>query len=331
MATSRNASGVPTLAPSATDDVVVAGIPTEVTARAGRRGERASSWRAPMAFLLFPLLLYSMWVIGPLFYTFWMSLTDADGLSRASFIGLDNYRRLVNDDVFRTAFWNNVRWLGAFLIVPPVCGLGLAMLLNNELPGVRWIKAGFFSPMVLSAVVIGAVWTWMYFPQAGLINSTLEVLGYSGKRIAWIGDPDLATWAIIGAALWRQVGYVMILYLAGLKNVDTTLVDAAKTDGAGPFRVFRDIILPALSPVTVIVVVISIIDALRAFDLIQVMTAGGPANQSHVLATWMYRQAFFNYNMGYGASIAVVLMLISMGFIFVYLYRMVKQEQEADA
>lgn len=331
MATSSNAPGVPPLAPSGAEDVVAASIPTAAGARAGRRGQGASTWRAPMAFLAIPLLLYSMWVIGPLFYTFWMSLTDADGLSDASFIGLDNYRRLMDDEVFVTAFWNNVRWLGAFLIVPPIAGLGLAMLLNNDLPGVRWIKAGFFSPMVLSAVVIGAVWTWMYFPQAGLVNSTLEVLGYSGKRIAWIGDPDLATWSIIGAALWRQIGHVMILYLAGLKNVDTTLVDAAKTDGAGAFRVFKDIILPALSPVTVIVIVISIIDALRAFDLIQVMTAGGPANQSQVLATWMYRQAFFNYNMGYGAAIAVVLMMISMGFIFLYLYRMVKQEQEADA
>lgn len=329
MASTSNLPGAPPLAPSGAENVVAASIPTSAKARAGRRGE--NTWRAPMAFLAIPLLLYGMWVVGPLLYTFWMSLTNADGLSDADFVGLDNYRRLTEDPVFVTAFWNNVRWLAAFLIVPPIAGLGLAMLLNNDLPGVRWIKAGFFSPMVLSAVVIGGVWTWMYFPQSGLINSTLEILGYSGKRIAWIGDPDTATWSIIGAALWRQIGYVMILYLAGLKNVDSSLIDAAKTDGAGPWRVFKDIILPALTPVTVIVVVISIIDALRSFDLIQVMTAGGPGNQSQVLATWMYRQAFSNYNMGYGASIAVILMLISMAFIFVYLYRMVRQEREADA
>jgi multiple sugar transport system permease protein len=193
---------------------------------------------------------------------------------------------------------------------------------------VRWVKAGFFSPMVFSAVVIGAGWTWMYYPNDGLINATLELLGYSGERIGWLGDPDLATWAIIGAAMWRQVGYVMILYLAGLKNVDTSLVDAAKTDGASSFQTFKDVVLPMLTPVTVVVIVISIIDALRAFDLVQVMTQGGPANRTHVLSTWMYRQAFFNYNMGYGAAIAVVLMMIASGFIFIYLYRQVRQEME---
>jgi ABC-type sugar transport system permease subunit len=220
-----------------------------------------------------------------------------------------------------------VRWLVAFITIPIVLGLGLALILNNDMPGTRWFKAGFFSPMVVSTVVIGIVWSWMYQPY-GMINELLAWLGRDGMPIGFLADPGIVTWSIIGAALWRQVGYVMLLYLAGLKNVDKTLVEAARVDGASSFRAFRDIVLPMLQPVTVIIVVISIIDALRSFDLVNIMTRGGPYNQSNVLAQFMYIEAFNNYSMGYGAAIATILALISIVFIFTYLSRMLKQEME---
>lgn len=287
----------------------------------GRRWHKAT----PILFLLPPLLLYAMWVIGPMFYSVWMSFTNADGISRQDFVGLANYRRLFNDDIFWTSFFNNIRWLVAFITIPIVAGLGLALLLNNDLPGTRFFKAGFFSPMVVSSVVIGIVWSWMYQPY-GLINEVLAWLGRDGMPIGFLADPDIVTWAIIAAGLWRQVGYVMLLYLAGLNNVDQTLVEASRVDGASTFRSFRDIVLPQLQPITVIIVVISIIDALRSFDLVNIMTRGGPYNQSNVLAQFMYIEAFNNYNMGYGAAIATILALISMVFIFTYLRRMVKTE-----
>ncbi|HLU34638.1 MAG TPA: sugar ABC transporter permease [Thermomicrobiales bacterium] len=289
----------------------------------GRRWHKAT----PILFLLPPLLLYAMWVIGPMFYSVWMSFTNADGISRQDFVGLANYRRLFNDDIFWTSFFNNIRWLVAFITIPIVAGLGLALLLNNDLPGTRFFKAGFFSPMVVSSVVIGIVWSWMYQPY-GLINEVLAWLGRDGMPIGFLADPDIVTWAIIAAGLWRQVGYVMLLYLAGLNNVDQTLVEASRVDGASTFRSFRDIVLPQLQPITVIIVVISIIDALRSFDLVNIMTRGGPYNQSNVLAQFMYIEAFNNYNMGYGAAIATILALISMVFIFTYLRRMVKTEMD---
>lgn len=301
--------------------------PRVATAVAGRAGERPINW-IPYLFLALPLALYVMWVIGPMCYSVYMSLTNSDGLTQQDFIGLANYRHLFADPIFRTAVINNVKWLLIFITVPTVSGLGLALLLNNNLPGVRFIKAGIFSPMVLSSVVIGVVWSAMYLPQDGIINVTLSALGYSGKRIGWLADPKLAIYAVIGAAAWRQIGYVMLIYLAGLKNVDPSLLDAAKTDGASSVQSFRDVVFPQLQPVTVIVVVISVIDALRAFDLVNVMTNGGPYNRSNVLAQMMYTEAFNNYNMGYGAAIAVVLMLITMVFIFTYLYHMVRQELE---
>lgn len=293
---------------------------------------RKPLWRdgnrlTPYLFLALPLALYCVWVVGPMFYSVWMSFTNADGISQQDFIGLDNYERLIHDEIFWTSFFNNIRWLVAFITIPIVAGLGLALVLNNDLPGTRFFKAGFFSPMVVSTVVIGLVWSWMYQPY-GLINELLAKLGRDGMPIGFLADEDIVTWAIIAAALWRQVGYVMLLYLAGLKNVDRTLVEASRVDGASSFRSFRDIVLPMLQPVTVIIVVISIIDALRSFDLVNIMTRGGPYNQSNVLAQMMYIEAFNNYNMGYGAAIATVLALISILFIFIYLRRMLRDEME---
>lgn len=281
----------------------------------------------PYIFLSLPLVLYAIWVIWPMFYSLYMSFTNSDGISRQDWVGLANYRRLFRDTIFWTSFWNNARWLIAYITLPILIGLGLAVLLNNDLPGTRLFKAAFYSPMVVSAVVIGIVWSWMYQPF-GLINEALTALGRDGMPIGFLSDPKLVTWSIIAAGLWRQVGYVMILYLAGLQSVDRTLVEAARVDGASASRSFIDVVLPMLKPVTVIIVVISIIDALRSFDLVNVMTRGGPYNQSNVLAQMMYIEAFNNYAMGYGAAIAVVLGLISMAFIFVYLSRMMKDEME---
>ncbi len=293
---------------------------------------RKPLWRdihrlTPYLFLILPLSLYCIWVIGPMFYSVWMSLTNSDGITRQDYIGLENYRRLFDDDVFWTSFFNNLKWLIAFITIPIALGLGLAMLLNNDLPGTRFFKAGFFSPMVVSSVVIGLVWSWMYQPY-GMFNEILVWLGRDGMPIGFLADPDLVTWSIIGAALWRQVGYVMLLYLAGLKNVDKTLVEASRVDGASAFQSFRDIVVPMLQPVTVIIVVISVIDALRSFDLVNIMTRGGPYNQSSVLAQMMYIEAFNNYSMGYGAAIATVLAGISIVFIFAYLRRMLRDEME---
>ncbi|MBA3378692.1 MAG: sugar ABC transporter permease [Chloroflexia bacterium] len=293
---------------------------------------RKPLWRdihrlTPYLFLILPISLYCVWVIGPMFYSVWMSLTNSDGITRQEYIGLENYRRLFNDDVFWTSFLNNLKWLIAFITIPIALGLGLAMLLNNDLPGTRFFKAGFFSPMVVSSVVIGLVWSWMYQPY-GMFNEILAWLGRDGMPIGFLADPDLVTWSIIGAALWRQVGYVMLLYLAGLKNVDKTLVEASRVDGATAFQSFRDIVVPMLQPVTVIIVVISVIDALRSFDLVNIMTRGGPYNQSNVLAQMMYIEAFNNYSMGYGAAIATVLAGISIVFIFAYLRRMLRDEME---
>lgn len=280
----------------------------------------------PYMFLLPPLLLYLVWIIAPTFATFWLSLTNWDGVSTPGYVGLSNFERLFSiDRTFREALVNNVRWLAIFITVPTTMGLGLALIFNTEMKGGRFYKVSFYSPLVLSFAVIGLVWAWLYNPRLGLINALLGSLGVPDLP-GWLGDRELAIWCVIAAAVWRQVGYVMILYLAGLKNIDPSLVEAAIVDGADRWNLFRRVVLPLLAPVTTVVIVISIIDSLRAFDLVAIMTRGGQSTQ--VLANFMYMEAFNNYRMGYAGAIAVVLFGISMVFIGFYLSRIVKDELE---
>ena len=282
----------------------------------------------PYLFLLIPLILYTVWVIAPMFYTFYLSLTDWDGLTTANFIGLRNYERLFKDKVFFLSLGNNLKWLLTFITIPVVLGLALAMMLNRAIPGEKIFKMSFYMPMVLAMVVSGLIWGWLYHPQGGLINSFLVWTGLVEKGPGWLSDRSLALWSIIIVAIWRQVGYVMVLYLAGLKSINPQLLEAATVDGANGWQVFYKINLPLLMPVTVIVFVISVIDSLRAFDLVSVMTRGGPANASSVLANFMYIEAFNNYKMGYGASISVILFFLSMIFIMLYLWRVMQDEME---
>lgn len=299
----------------------------------GAKRKRKIRW-TPYLFIIVPLLLYLVWIIAPMIYTFYLSMTDWDGISpNPQFIGLENFSTLFGSlgkripSAFEYSLLNNLKWLFAFITIPLVIGLGLAVLLNREIRGDRFFKMGIFLPQVLSFAVVALIWAWVYHPRAGLINSFLFSIGVEDPP-GWLADKDLATWSIIVAASWRQIGYVMILYVAGLKNVDLTLLEAARVDGANAWQSFWRITFPLLAPVTTIVIVISVIDSLRTFDLVQIMTRGGPANSSSVLANLMYIQAFNNYRMGLGAATAVVLFAISFFFIVLYLWRVMKDELE---
>lgn len=288
----------------------------------------------PYMFIVGPLLLYLIWIIIPMGYTFYLSLTNWDGISpEMKYIGFKNFVSLFHSlgkpvpSAFQFSLENNLRWLIVFITVPVSIGLGLAVLMNRDIKGDRWFKVGIFLPQVLSFAVVALIWAWVYNPRAGLINSLLANMGVENLP-GWLADKNLAIWAIIVAATWRQIGYIMILYVAGLKNIDPTLLEAAEIDGANGWQRFWSVVFPLLAPVTTIVVVISIIDSLRSFDLVQIMTRGGPANSSSVLANLMYIQAFNNYRMGLGAATAVVLFAISLVFIIVYLYRVMQDEME---
>lgn len=280
----------------------------------------------PWLFLAFPLALYLIWVIGPAVYTMYLSLTEWDGLSKPVFAGFYNFRLLFDDPVFIKSLLNNIKWLVIFILMPVILGLTLAMILNKGIQADKFFKAAIYSPMILSPAVIGLIWGWIYDPAGGLLNTTLNALGLKFLTGGWLSDPGLVLYCIIAAAAWRHTGYVMILYLTGLKGISPTVIEAAKVDGATGWKLFLHILFPLLKPSTIIVIVVTIIESLRAFDMVNIMTQGGPFNSSNVLANFMYIEAFKNYRMGYGASIAVILFLIMFVFIVMYLREVVKSE-----
>jgi multiple sugar transport system permease protein/raffinose/stachyose/melibiose transport system permease protein len=290
---------------------------------------KKKQWWVPYAFLALPLIMYAIWVIIPVFRTFAFSFTDWDGVNPDyKFIGLQNFKDLIEDYVFFDALKNNFKWIIMFIILPVPLGLGMAMLLDIKLPGHKIFKTLIFLPMTLSFVVIGQVWAWIYDPRFGALNTTLEAIGLGSLTQAWLSNPNIVTFSLIGAAVWRQIPYMMILFLAGLKNVNQSHVEAALVDGANSFQRFWYVILPALRPSMIIAFTVSVIDSLRAFDIVYVMTGGGPFNSSTVLANYMYIEAFNNYRMGFGSAIAVIQFLITFGFIVIYVNHNLKKEKE---
>ncbi len=204
----------------------------------------------------------------------------------------------------------------------------MALFLNQNVAGIRLYKSLFFFPFVISQVVVGLVFTWFYDPRFGLFNQLLTLIGL--EPISVLGDPATVTYGIIIAGLWPQTAYCMILYLTGLNALDPEQVEAARIDGAKGHRMLWYVILPQLWPATFIAFVVTIIGALRSFDLISIMTRGGPFGQSRVLSYYMYEKALseYGFKMGYGAAIAVVLFLIMLVFIVGFLVSMYRQEKE---
>jgi multiple sugar transport system permease protein len=283
----------------------------------------------PWLFLAPAMLMFGVYVIAPIFQSMTISLYDWDGLGKPKFIGLGNYVELWSDPDFFTALKNNVVWFFGFLLSIPM-GLGLALLLNQEVFGIRLAKSLFFFPFVISQVVIGLVFSWFYDPTNGLLLHVMAWLGMD--PIAVLSDERLVTYGIVVAGLYPQTAYCMILYLTGLNNLRPDLIEAARLEGAKGWTMLFKIVLPQLRPATFIAVVVTIIGSLRSFDMISIMTQGGPYGQSRVLAYYMYETALseYGYRMGYGTAIATVLFFLMLIYIVFVLYRVYQQEQETD-
>ena len=282
---------------------------------------------APWLFIAPGLIMFLIYVIIPIFQSMWISFYDWDGLGPKTWVGTANYLELVDDDAFYTSLKNNVIWLLLYMLAVPA-GLMIAIFLNQTIPGMRAYKSLFFFPFVISQVVVGLMFSWFYAPNFGLFYNLIEWL--TGTGIAILAEDRYVTYGIIAAGLWPQIAYVMILYLTGLNNVAPDQVEAARLDGAKGWKMLWYVILPQLRPATFIAVVVTVIGALRSFDLVSIMTDGGPYGSSRVLSFYMYEQALseYGYRMGYGAAIAVVLFAIMMVFISGFIWKMWRDETE---
>jgi multiple sugar transport system permease protein len=293
---------------------------------------KKSWWRqnqrtiAPWLFLAPGVAMFLLYVIYPIIGSLWLSLYDWDGLGAKTWVGLGNYAELFDDENFYKSLQNNVIWLVLFLLAVPA-GLFIAIFLNQTVTGMRVYKSLFFFPFVISQVVVGLIFSWFYAPGFGLLYILIEWL--TGTGIAFLAEPDYVTYALVVAGLWPQIAYCMILYLTGLNNVSPDQIEAARIDGAKGWRMLWHVILPQLRPATFIAVVVTIIGALRSFDIVSIMTDGGPFGSSRVLSFYMYEQALseYGYRMGYGAAIAVILFGIMMLFISGFIWKMVNDER----
>lgn len=252
-------------------------------------------------------------MILPLLGTIWLSLHEWDGFTPdQAFVGLANYARLVDDGRFLTALSHVLIWAVVGTIAPIAIALPLSIALWS---GVRFrtvYRTIFFLPVVLPIVVIGIIWGWIFHPLYGVLNVGLESVGLGSLATGWLGDPDTALLAVITAAVWATFGFVVMLLLAGLQGINMDLVDAARVDGAGAWQRARHVLIPGIAPVLTFVLVITLIGAFSVFDIVYVMTRGGPGTASDMLATYAYSMAFRHNDVGYGATISLVIATISL-------------------
>ncbi len=281
---------------------------------------------APWLFLAPAILFFLIYVILPVFQSIWISFYEWDGLGTAEWIGMRNYQELLDDDRFYTSLWNNLLWLILYMLAVPA-GLFIALFLNQTVFGMRLYKSLFFFPFVISQVVVGLIFTWFYNPNFGIVGMIWGWFDAVPPSI--LGDERFVTYGIIAAGLWPQIAYCMILYLTGLNNVSPDQVEAGRLDGAKGWSMLRFVILPQLWPATFLAIVVTVIGALRSFDMIAIMTQGGPYGSSNVLSYYMFETALseYGFRMGYGSSIAVVLFMIMLVFISYFLWTMYQEEK----
>jgi len=261
----------------------------------------------PYLFILPALLVYGVFVFVPILNTVRLSFHDWTGFSDSQFVGLDNYRQLWSDDVFRTALVNNIQFIAFYTIFPIAVGLLLtAALTRRRIWGLSLFRAGFFIPYVMPMVVVGVVWRWLYNPLFGPLNNGLKEIGLESWARPWLGDFDFALPAVGLIATWVQYGFCMVLFIAGVQKIDETLYDAAKVDGATGWHQLLHITIPGIRAEISVAAVTTFIAALRIFDLVFVTTRGGPGEETMVTSMWLYRSAFQINRVGYAASIAVV-------------------------
>jgi raffinose/stachyose/melibiose transport system permease protein len=289
----------------------VAGV-EDALGLAGRRDDAPPGEPRRLAYLyLLPALaLYVAFVVVPLLHTGWISLFDWDGVTAGTWVGLDNYRELASDPEMRGAFVHALILVAFYSLLPVALGLLLTALLSRmRVRGLAGFRAVLFLPQIIPMVVVAVIWEWMY-TERGPVNQVLGAIGLGGLRRAWLGDFDAALPAVGLVATWVMYGLCMVLFLAGVQKIPTSLYDAARMDGAGPVREFVHVTLPGLRHEIVVALVLTIIAALRNFDLVFVTTGGGPGTQTQVPGLQVYNRAFKIGDVGAASSIGIALTLV---------------------
>ncbi|MBI3961387.1 MAG: sugar ABC transporter permease [Deinococcus sp.] len=260
--------------------------------------------------LLPALAFFGYFLVYPILFNIYVSFFDWSGLGPVTnFVGLRNYERLLTDHNLRRALFNTFLWVVGMVTVPVALGMAIALMVDG-VRGEVFFKSIFFLPYTISFVAIGVMWKWMYYPDYGVVNSILRHLGLGGLARAWLGIPRVNSFAMMAALAWLLTGFAMVIFLAGLRSIPTEIIEAATLDGLSGWKLFRHILFPLLTPFTTLVGAMVLLNTLKVFDVIYVMTGGGPFFSSETIAVTMYRETFLTFRFGYGAAIANFLFVL---------------------
>lgn len=261
------------------------------------------------SFILPNFLGFGLLTLVPIFWLFYMSFTNWNVFGKADWIGLDNFQRLVGDGSFRIAVLNTLYYSVMHIPLTLIVSLGLALLLNSKLRGVAFFRTAAFFPYITSIVAIAIVWNLLFSPDYGPINEVLRLFGVA-QPPGWLTSSEWAMPAVVIVSTWRDMGYYMILFLAGLQTVPRELHEAARVDGANAIQRFFNVTLPCLRPTTFFVTVMLTINSFKVFDLILVMTNGGPGQATLVLSQFIYKKGFVESQFGYASAASVALFFL---------------------
>ena len=263
----------------------------------------------PYLYVAPALIVLLAFVYWPILYSLWLSAHRWDFLMpEPRFVGLDNYRIMLTDGQFRDALWNTTVF--TLVTVPPKLALALlvAVAIAPPTPANRLLRSIYFMPTVMSAVAIGIVFDWMMNTELGTFNAALRALGLGEVR--WLTSPDVALYSIAIVEVWKGFGYDVVIYAAGLQAIPATMYEAARMDGAGPWRRFWDVTVPLVMPTTFFLAVLSVINGFQVYTFVEVMTQGGPARATEVILYYLVRTGFTGGNVGLGSAVAVFLFLL---------------------
>lgn len=257
-------------------------------------------------------LLFAAFSLIPIIIAVTLSFQDTQTLGEGQWVGLDNYAQMGSDRLFRTALLNTLVFTIGTVPTAMIAGLALAVALNRPLPGRGVLRAMFFVPMVAAGVVVGVVMSWIFNVDYGIANNALALFGID--RIPWLTSPSMGMFTLIIVVVWTRIGFCMVIYLGALQSIPSELKEAASIDGAGRWARFRSITVPMLNPTTSILLILNVVFSIQAFDVIYVMTGGGPGFSTTVLIQYVFRSAFQDGEMGYAAALGLVLVGILLVF-----------------
>jgi ABC-type sugar transport system permease subunit len=263
-------------------------------------------------------------LLVPMFQNVYYSFFNWDGISKPVFAGVSNYAKFLVDQDFLVSLRNTVIWVGFTLVFPVLGGLLVAVFVDG-VRGERFFKSVFFIPLTISFVATGLIWTYMFGKELGVLNNLFALLHIPLKP-SWLTSVPLNTFSMLIAWTWQQLGTNMVMFLMGLGTIPKEPIEAAIIDGAGSFETFRRVKLPMLRPITTVVITMAMVNSFKAFDIIYVMTRGGPYHSSETLAVTMFRETFTMFRMGYGSAISIFLSIVVIGVSALYIQRMAKRD-----